>query len=100
MVQSGAGVLGVCRHRDVAREGKSLSPMAMRCWRAAGNVDGATSVGDLEEVWSNMLLSSRERRNASRHVADKSMEQDVQWVLDELGDGRNVLFDGSLVCED
>ena len=27
-------------------------------------------------------------------------EQDIQWVLDELGDGRNVLFGGSSVCED
>ena len=27
------------------------------------------------------------------------MEEDVQWVLVEL-DGRNVLFDGSSVCED
>ena len=49
-----------------------------------------------------MLLSPRGclRQNASWHVADNHMEQDVQWVLDELGDGRNVLFDGSLVCKD
>ena len=76
--------------------------MAMTCWRDAGNVDATTSVGDLEEFWSDVLLSSREclMRHASRHVADTCMEEDVQWVLDEVEDGRNVLFDGSLVCED
>ena len=56
----------------------------------------------MHEFLSDVLLSSRDclRRNASRHVADTCMEEDAQCVQDELESGRNVLFGGSLVCED
>ena len=66
-----------------ARTSKTSSLVAMTCWQAAENVDGAVSVGDLEEVWSNVLHCLRQ--NASSHVVHNHMEQDVQWVLDELG---------------
>ena len=64
----------------------------MSCGRSPGTVHGATGVGNLEEVWSNALLSSRGclRRNASRHVEDKFMEQEVQWILDELGEEHTI----------